>query len=119
MQSHGKLLERPCASPFVYNRLKARDSISHAVGSKDAGMETPVSEMTLNGQCSHDVGSGSNEKPERYTRSSGIRPMHQSGWSFSGDLMSQFLEEHKNARRRRRQYLFCKRFTHLYFICIK
>ena len=81
----GKILEKAPASPFVYNRLKARDRQSHLIRSKESRVDTPTAELTLNGQILQNVTSSrAEEMPERFTRSSGIRPMHQSGWSFSG-----------------------------------
>ena len=81
----GKILERAPGIPFVYNRLRARDEVGNLLASKDSRTDTSISESSLNGQITHNTDiNKTDEKPERFTRSSGIRPMHQSGWSFSG-----------------------------------
>ena len=81
----GKLIDRPVAPSVVYNRLKACDqAYSNLIGSKHSRSDSPTTTSSLNGSYSDDVKSQAYEKPERFTRNSGIRPMHQSGWSFAG-----------------------------------
>ncbi|XP_078481204.1 dihydropyrimidinase-related protein 2 [Ciona intestinalis] len=81
VQSMGDMVERPVCSPSIYNRLTTKDALH-----KTRTTPTPDSSLfrSLNGILTDNAGANKVTTPERFSRGSGHRAMHQSGWSFSG-----------------------------------
>uniref|UniRef100_H2YZ09 dihydropyrimidinase n=1 Tax=Ciona savignyi TaxID=51511 RepID=H2YZ09_CIOSA len=81
IQSMGNQLDRPTNTPMVYNKLAAKDELLI----QTRRVQTPDSSLCrgINGLIDN---SGGNKQttPERFSRGSGHRAMHTSGWSFSG-----------------------------------
>uniref|UniRef100_F6R7K2 dihydropyrimidinase n=1 Tax=Ciona intestinalis TaxID=7719 RepID=F6R7K2_CIOIN len=81
VQSMGDMVERPVCSPSIYNRLTTKDALH-----KTRTAPTPDSALFrgINGIVTDNTGANKVTTPERFSRGSGHRAMHQSGWSFSG-----------------------------------
>jgi len=82
VQSHGNFVSLPCFPPKVYDKLQRKNYSPPDVSvvnidqsdNNNKQQHQPVERITVKSADS-----------SRYTRNSGHRAMHQSGWSFSGD----------------------------------
>ena len=85
VQSHGMLLPLRTKSPIVYGKMQRRDLLKiHKSTSDSEKTSTSESGDSKRSEESKFERYKSVDTPERYTRTSGHRAMHQSGWSFSG-----------------------------------
>jgi len=82
VQAQGGLLARPVEAPMIYDRLVAQENSASDCGKNNVRVTRAEPSVLENGPRMREH--KSKQSTERYTRTSGHRAMHQSGWSFSG-----------------------------------
>jgi len=86
VQSHGMLIPLRPRAPYIYEKMKNRDRFDLNIDNLTIDETVENSTQQQRGGDSFDRNkSADSSSGGRYTRTSGHRAMHQSGWSFSGD----------------------------------